>query len=53
MANREAKELIRTTHGHELRAGGTLEGGEVQGREGKRGGKKWENCTSIINKIRF
>ena len=31
MGNGEAKELIGTTHGHELR-GGMLEGGRVQGR---------------------
>ena len=31
VGNREDKELICTTHGHELR-GGMLEGGVVQGR---------------------
>ena len=28
-----------------------LEGMGVLGREGERGGKKWDNCNSIINKI--
>ena len=36
MRNRESKELICTTHGHELR-GGMLEGGGVQGRVGIKG----------------
>ena len=49
MGNGESKELICTTHGHELRWG------NVGGRwgTGQRGikGKKWDNCNSIINKI--
>ena len=49
IGNRELKELICTTRGHELREG-VLEGfGEQRG-----GGIKvenWENCNSIINKI--
>ena len=36
IGNGEAKELICTTHGHELRVGGMLEGRGVQGREEKR-----------------
>ena len=39
MGNRELKELVCTTHGHELRREGMLEGGGVQGRGGKRGEK--------------
>ena len=31
IGNGEAKDLICTTHGHELRGGGVLEGGGVQG----------------------
>ena len=34
IAHREIKELICTTHGHELRGGGMLEGGGVKGRGG-------------------
>ena len=49
MGNGEVKELICPTHGHELRWGNT--GG--MGGAWQRGikGKKWDNCTSIINKI--
>ena len=39
----EAKELICTTHGHELK-------GENAGWRGIKGGK-WDNCDSISNKI--
>ena len=50
IGNGEAKELICTTHGHELRgwnAGGRGDAGwrRIKGR------KKWDNCNSIINKI--
>ena len=49
IGNVETKELIRTTHGHELRRG-MLEGkGVVQGGGGCR--RKKDNCHSIINKI--
>ena len=45
--NGEAKVLICTTHEHELRWGNAA--GRVV--EGNKGGKKWDNCNSIINKI--
>ena len=49
MGNGEAKELICTTHGHEL--GGNAGGrGDARWR-GIKGRKKWDNCNSIINKI--
>ena len=44
IGNGGAKELICTTHGHELRW-------EMQGGGGERGGKNWDNCNSTINKI--
>ena len=47
----ELKELICTTHGHELR-GGMSEGWGVQGGGGIMG-ENWENCNSIINKKYF
>ena len=47
--NGEAKELICTTHEHELREG-LLEARGVPGRVGHRG-KKWDNCRNVINKI--
>ena len=50
MRNGEAKELICSSHGHELRDGGMLVGGDVEG-GGNKGEKKWDNCNSIINKI--
>ena len=50
MGNRGLKELICTTHGHELR-GGMLEGWGA-GQRGDRG-ENWENCNSINNKIYF
>ena len=49
IGNVEAKELIRTTHGHELRGMGMFAGG-CAGRRGINGGK-CDNCNSIINKI--
>ena len=48
IGNREAKECICMTHGHELRWGRMLEGRGVQGRGGIKGRKKWDNCNSII-----
>ena len=48
MGNGEAKELICTTHGHELR-GEMLEVMGIPGRRGK--GEKLDNCNIIINKI--
>ena len=52
IGNVEAKELICTTHGHELR--GRSAGGRGGG-AGQRGIKqqKWARCSSIINKIYF
>ena len=49
IGNREVKELVCTTHGHELRRGECWRVGGVKGGEIK--GKNWENCNSIINKI--
>ena len=48
MGNGEAKGLICTTHGHELR-GMNADGTGVQGR-GEQGGK-WDNCNSITDEI--
>ena len=50
MGNGEAKELICTTHGHELRWVGNTGGRWGAGQRGIKG-KKWHNCNSIINKI--
>ena len=50
MGNGEAKELICTTHGHELRWGNDGGRGATGGR-GIKGRKKRDNCNSIINKI--
>ena len=50
MGNGEAKELICTAHGHELRwrsAGGRGDAGQ----SGIKGRKKWDNSNSIVNKI--
>ena len=47
----EFKELICTTHGHELRGGECGWAGGAGQREIKEG--KWDNCNSIINKIYF
>ena len=49
IGNGKAKELICTTHGHELR-GGLLEEKGVSGGGGQRE-RNWDNCNSIINKI--
>ena len=49
IGNVEAKELLCTTHGHEVRWGN--DGGKVgAGQRGIKGGK-WDNCNSIVNKI--
>ena len=45
IGNVEAKELGSTTHGHELGGWGSAEWRAIKGR------KKWDNCSSIINKI--
>ena len=50
IGNRELKELICTTHGHELRVGGECWRVEGAGQRGTKGRKNWENCNSIINK---
>ena len=52
IGNREIKDLICTTHGHELRWGGMLEGWGVQCGGGIKG-EDWENCNSMTNKIYF
>ena len=51
MGNREVKELICTTHGHEL-SGGWAGGLGDTGQSGDKGGN-WKNCNNIINKIYF
>ena len=50
MGNGEGKELICTTHGHELRQE-NAGAGHSAGQSGIKGRKKWDNCNSIINKI--
>ena len=40
------------THEHELREGNGG-GREGEGQRGIKGGGKWDNCKSIINKIYF
>ena len=52
MENVEAKEVICTTHGHELRWGNDGERGGT-GRKGIKGRKKWDNYNSIIKNIYF
>ena len=47
IGNIEAKELVRTTHGHALTGGRC--GAEGAGQRGVKEGK-WDNCNSIINK---
>ena len=49
VGNGEARELICTNHGHELKGGNGGGRGCVGWRGIKRG--KWDNCNSIINKI--
>ena len=53
IGNGEAKELICTIHGHELKwgGGGMMEGRGVQSRVRIKGRKKWDNYNSIVNKI--
>ena len=48
----EAKELICTTHGHEL-SGGMLEGGECRAKRDKGEKKNGTTVNNIINKIYF
>ena len=45
IGNKEAKELICTTHGHELRGWGLLEGG---GCAGRRGYKREKNIGKTV-----
>ena len=51
IGNGEAKELIHMTHGHELK-GENMGGRQCAGWRGIKGGK-WDNCSSMINKIYF
>ena len=46
--NGEAKELICTAHGHELRR--EIAGGKVGTRQRGQRNKNWDNCNSINNK---
>ena len=48
VGNVEAKELLNMTQGHEL-YGGNVGGRGWAGWSGV-GGRKWDNCNSIINK---
>ena len=48
--NVEAKELICMTHGHELKWGNER-GRGCAGQSGIKWGK-WDNCNSVINKIK-
>ena len=50
MGNGEAKELTCMTHGHELRWGVVGGNGGYRVEAGK-GGKIWDNCNSIINRM--
>ena len=50
MGSGEAKELIYTTHGHELRWGNSG-GWGCAGWKGDKGEKNCDNCNSVINKI--
>ena len=49
----EAKELICTTHGRELRLGECWVVGGCRVEGDKEETKNWDNCNSIINKIYF
>ena len=53
VGNGETKELIRMTHGHELKQGnaGGWSGGA--GQRGIKGRKKWDNCNNTINEVYF
>ena len=52
IGNGEAKELICTTHGHDLKeVGGMLVGEGVQGGGVQRRKQRRDNGNSIINKI--
>ena len=52
IGNVEAKKLVCTTHGHEIRGVGKWEWERVCRAEGSKGGG-WDNSNSIINKIYF
>ena len=52
IGNGEAKELICTTYGHELRGVGCQREWGVPG-GGRERGKNCDNCNSIINKTYF
>ena len=51
IGNVEAKELICTTRGHELKGGNA--GGSGCARQTGIKWEKWDNCNSRINKIYF
>ena len=51
MGNGEARELICTTNGHELR--GECWWGQWCRAEGNKGGGEWDNFNSITNKTYF
>ena len=51
IGNGEAKELVCTTHGHELRGG--IAGGKRGTGRGGEGEINWDNYNSIINKNIF
>ena len=50
IGNVETKELICTTHRHELKGWENVGGRGCARWRGIKGGK-WDNCNSIINKI--
>ena len=51
IGNREPKELVCTTQGHEKSGG--IAGGNVGTWWRGTKGESWDNCNSIINKIHF
>ena len=51
IGNVEAKELIRTPHGHELRRGECWWEGGCRAERNKGEKKEWNNYNSIIDKI--
>ena len=50
MENGEAKEVMCTTHGLELRWGNACGRGDARQRRDK-GEKEWDNCPILINEI--
>ena len=52
VGNGEAKELICTTHGHEL-SGERITGGNVGTGQKEANGENWDNYNSTINKMYF